>query len=101
MVRILQVAIIFALVSIGCFFLRLSYSLKSITVQTNDSLRSIAKDADDLKGLAGAALFQAEEVLHHTDQVLEAERLAQAGQTKRVNKALDQLTVTLADIDRS
>jgi uncharacterized protein (DUF3084 family) len=97
----LQLAGVFALVSIGCFFLRLSYSLKAITVTTNDSLRAIAKDADDVRVMLNAAGFQAEETLHHTDEILEVERSAQKQQLAKTQQALDQLTLTLQHLDRS
>jgi DNA repair ATPase RecN len=72
-----------------------------IVPQVVTSIEQVTKDADDLKVMTNAAIFQAEEVLHHTDELLAVERTAQREQLTKTDKVLDQLADTLANIDRN
>ena len=97
----LQLAGVFALLSAGLFFIQLGRDADSITASVTGSTDRVAKDFDDVRVMLNAAGFQAEETLHHTDEILEVERSAQKQQLAKTQQALDQLTLTLQHLDRS
>jgi len=66
----LQLAGVFALLSAGLFFIQLGRDADSITASVTGSTDRVAKDFDDVRVMLNAAGFQAEETLHHTDEIL-------------------------------
>ncbi len=74
---ILLLSAAFCLVTIGVFFLHLTKAIDHTALSIQQSLAQLTKDADDVKVMANAALFQAEETLHEVSDMARTEKSAQ------------------------
>ena len=64
-------------------------------------LNQITQDAQDMRQMTNAAMFQAEEVLHHSDELIVIEKEASRRQIAETDETVAQLRDTLAHIDAS
>ena len=101
-------SVMFLFICLGIAILRISSDVNKISTSTQQtlaqvqaSLQGIQKDVDNIQVMANATLFQAEEVLHHSDILIATENQAQKQQLARVNGVLDQLQVTVKNVDDS
>lgn len=104
----LQLSLIFLCLSVGILALRLSATFSSLGIETNSTLTQIRKDADDLKQMTSATLFQVGDASHEVAEMAREQKgywQQSAEQTtaalKKTNQVLDQLTLTIKNVDAS
>lgn len=100
--------VIFVLICAGLFFLQLRGTLRnvdsnvaSLTSSAQTEMKGIHQEIDDVKVMLNTTLFQAEELLHHTDVLVAQESHAQEAQLAHVNDVLTQLQTTVSSLDDS
>lgn len=80
---------------------KVAQSIVETADSTQNTMISVSGDVKDIKEMTNATLFQAEEVLHHADELLASEGKAQSAQLKRLDITLTQLQTTLKNVDES
>ena len=98
---LLAVSAMFFLISAGVLCIHITTAVDQVSASTQKTLAQVSKDADDLKVMANATLFQAEETLHEVSDMARTEKAAQKTQLVKVNEVLDQLTLTVQHVDTS
>lgn len=104
----LQLSLIFCALSVGILALRLADAVSTVSDQATRSLVQITKDADDLKQMTSAALFQVGDASHEVAEMAREQKgywQQSAEQTtaalKKTNQILDQLRMTIQNVDES
>jgi chromosome segregation ATPase len=104
----LQLSLIFLCLSGGILALRLSGTMSSVGKEANSTLQSLRKDADDLKQMTSATLFQVGDASHEVAEMAREQKDSwqqSAEQTtaalRKTNQVLDQLTLTIKNVDAS
>jgi chromosome segregation ATPase len=96
---LLEVSASFALITLSISALFVASQAKKTLRDIDDSVSELTRDATDLKKASNAVLEQTKQVLQHTNEVLIATSTAQTVQVKKVNLALDELNLTIKNLD--
>ncbi len=106
--HILTLSLIFLCVSIGILALRLAATVSSVGAETNSTLQQVRKDADDLKQMTSATLFQVGDASHEVAEMAREQKdswrqsaVQTADALKKTNTVLDQLNLTVQNLDHS
>lgn len=98
---LLVLSAMFFLISAGILCLHVASAVDQTALSVRQSLTQVTKDADDIKVMVNATLYQGEETLHEVSDMARTEKAAQKSQLAQVNKVLDQLTLTVQHVDAS
>lgn len=91
----------FFLVTAGVLCLHVATAVDQVSASTQKTLAQVSKDADDLKVMTNATLYQAEETLHEVSDMARTEKMYQTKQLASVDRVLSQLSITLQHVDAS
>lgn len=104
----LQLSLIFCALSVGILALRLADAVSSVSESAVRNLAQVTKDADDLKQMTSATLFQVGDASHEVAEMAREQKgywQQSAEQTtaalRKTNLVLDQLTDSIQHVDQS
>ena len=105
---LIAVSVIFAATSFGILCLRVSSAATKVATSTTQTLTSvqssvatIQKDVDNIQVMANTTLFQAEEVLHHTDVYIATAQSAQKHQLQQLDELIAKTSSTVEGLNES
>lgn len=96
---LLEISASFALITVSISALFVASQAKKTLLDIDSSVSQLTRDANDIKQASSSVLKQTQQVLQHTNDVLIATSKAQTIQVEKVNVALDELNLTIKNLN--